>query len=98
MLSEKYRPRSLDAMVGNEVARAKFLAWLKKWKDGSKAALLVGPPGTGKTTTVHLAAEAQNLNLVELNASDSRTKEKLGKKMCSDFEHEPPRGEDARLP
>jgi len=81
VLSEKYRPRSLDAMVGNEVARAKFLAWLKKWKDGSKAALLVGPPGTGKTTTVHLAAEAQNLNLVELNASDSRTKEKLGKKM-----------------
>ena len=81
MLSEKYRPKSLDAMVGNEEARAKFLAWLKKWKSKSKAALLVGPPGTGKTTTVHIVAEEQKLNLVELNASDSRTKEKLGKKM-----------------
>jgi replication factor C large subunit len=68
-------------MVGNEEARAKFLAWLKKWKPKSKAALLVGPPGTGKTTTVHLVAQALSLNLVELNASDSRTKEKLGKKM-----------------
>ena len=81
MLSEKYRPKSLDAMVGNEEARTKFLAWLEKWKSKSKAALLVGPPGTGKTTIVRVVAEEQRLNLVELNASDSRTKEKLGKKM-----------------
>jgi replication factor C large subunit len=81
MLSEKYRPKSLDSMVGNKEARDKFLAWLKKWKTKSKAALLVGPPGTGKTTTVHIVAEEMKLNLVELNASDSRTKEKLGKKI-----------------
>ncbi len=81
MFSEKYRPKSLGDLVGNEEAREKFLAWLKKWKSKSKAMLLVGPPGTGKTTTVHLVAEELKLNLVELNASDSRTKEKLGKKM-----------------
>jgi len=79
--SEKYRPASLEEMVGNREARAKFQLWLRKWKRGSKAALLVGPPGTGKTTTVHLVAREMGLQLVELNASDSRTKEKLSRKV-----------------
>ncbi len=81
MWSEKYRPDSLEEMVGNEEGRAKLLLWLKKWKPGTKALLLVGPPGTGKTTTVHLTARRQGLSLVELNASDSRTKERLSKKL-----------------
>ena len=81
MWSEKYRPASLEEMVGNREARAKFQLWLRKWKRGSKAALLVGPPGTGKTTTVHLVAREMGLQLVELNASDSRTKEKLSRKV-----------------
>lgn len=81
MWSEKYRPQSLEEMVGNEEGRTKFQLWLKKWKPGSKAALLVGPPGTGKTTTVHLVAKKVGLALVELNASDARTKEKLSRKM-----------------
>jgi len=79
--SEKYRPASLEEMVGNREGRTKFQLWLKKWKPGSKAALLVGPPGTGKTTTVHLVARELGLQLVELNASDSRTREKLSKKV-----------------
>jgi len=79
--SEKYRPASMEEMVGNREGRAKFQLWLKKWKPGSKAALLVGPPGTGKTTTVHLVAQELGIQLVELNASDSRTKEKLSKKV-----------------
>jgi len=79
--TEKYRPESLAEMVGNDEARAKLLIWLKKWKRGARAALLVGPPGTGKTTTVHLVAEKMGLHLVELNASDSRTKERLSKKI-----------------
>jgi len=81
MWSEKYRPANLEEMVGNEEGRAKFRLWLRRWKPGSKAALLVGPPGTGKTTTVHLVAREAELQLVELNASDSRTKEKLSKKV-----------------
>ena len=81
MWSEKYRPASLEEMVGNAEGRAKFRLWLKKWKPGSKAALLVGPPGTGKTTTVHVVAKDAGLQLVELNASDARTKEKLSRKV-----------------
>ncbi len=81
MWSEKYRPHNLEEMVGNEEARTKFQLWLKKWKRGARAALLIGPPGTGKTTTVHLVAKKMGLQLIELNASDSRTKEKLAKKI-----------------
>ena len=81
MWSEKYRPASLDLMVGNEEARDRLVQWLRKWKRGARAALLVGPPGTGKTTLVHLVAEKQGLQLVELNASDTRTKERLSKRI-----------------
>jgi replication factor C large subunit len=81
MWTEKYRPRHLEEMVGNDEGRAKLTLWLKKWKPGGKAALLVGPPGTGKTTTVHLVAEKMGLNLVELNASDTRTRDMLAKKL-----------------
>jgi replication factor C large subunit len=79
--SEKYRPDSLDLMVGNEDARDRFVLWLRKWKRGARAALLVGPPGTGKTTLVHLVAEKLGLQLVELNASDTRTKDRLSKRI-----------------
>lgn len=81
MWSEKYRPASLDLMVGNEEARDKFVLWMRKWKRGARAALLVGPPGTGKTTCVHLAAKKLGLQLVELNASDTRTKDRLSKRI-----------------
>ncbi|MDG6985945.1 MAG: AAA family ATPase [Nitrososphaerota archaeon] len=81
MWSERHRPKSIDEMVGNDEGRAKLALWLKKWKSGGKAALLVGPPGTGKTTTVHLIAEKMGLNLIELNASDTRTKDKLANRI-----------------
>lgn len=77
MWVEKYRPKSIASMVGNEEARLKLMLWLRKWKKGAKAALLVGPPGTGKTTLVHLLAAQERVNLVELNASDARSKERL---------------------
>ena len=81
MWVEKYRPKSMASMIGNEESRLKLLNWLREWKTGDKAALLVGPPGTGKTTLVHLLAEGERVNLVELNASDTRSKEKLSRKI-----------------
>jgi len=81
MWSEKYRPNSLEEMTGNDEVRRKLVGWLGKWKPGGRAALLVGPPGTGKTTVVHLVARKLGLNLVELNASDARTKERLSNRL-----------------
>lgn len=47
--------------------------------DGSwaKAALLSGPPGVGKTTTAYLVAKELGLDIMELNASDTRSKKML---------------------
>jgi replication factor C large subunit len=77
MWSEKYRPGKVEEMVGNEEARVTFLEWLVNWENGSKPVLLLGPPGIGKTTLVKAAVKQLGYDMVELNASDVRTKEKL---------------------
>lgn len=56
---------------------------LPKWGggggDGSafKAALLSGSPGVGKTTTATLAAREAGYSILEMNASDTRSKKSL---------------------
>ncbi|XP_014270251.1 replication factor C subunit 1 isoform X2 [Halyomorpha halys] len=42
-----------------------------------KAALLSGSPGVGKTTTAHLVCKELGMDIVEFNASDTRSKKSL---------------------
>ena len=77
MWSEIYRPSRIQEMVGNEDARLSSVKWLLEWIVGSKPLLLIGPPGVGKTSLVHILARQFNYDLIELNASDNRNREDL---------------------
>ena len=81
MWTEKYRPKKVSQMIGNEEARAELYRWLANWKPGMKPIFLIGPPGVGKTTAVHAAANELGYLVLELNASDFRTKEALERKL-----------------
>jgi replication factor C large subunit len=73
--TEKYRPRSLDGVVGNSRAVAELRKWASDWEHGharKKAVILVGSPGTGKTSAAHALAADMKWDVLELNASDSR--------------------------
>lgn len=77
MWSEKYRPKNLLEMVGNEEAKESFVKWLGKWIKGTKPLLLVGPPGIGKTTMAILGTKQFGYDLISMNASDVRSKQKI---------------------
>ena len=77
MWSEKYRPKNLLDMIGNEEAKESFVNWIGKWVKGTKPLLLVGPPGIGKTTMAILGGRQFNYDLISLNASDVRTKQRI---------------------
>ncbi|MGI0017096.1 MAG: AAA family ATPase [Nitrosotalea sp.] len=77
MWSEKYRPKNLLEMVGNEETKESFVKWLGKWIKGTKPLLLVGPPGIGKTTMAVLGANQFGYDLISMNASDVRSKQKI---------------------
>ncbi|ABL77676.1 replication factor C large subunit [Thermofilum pendens] len=82
--TEKYRPARIADVVGNEEAKKKYVAWINSWvkgKPSKKAALLYGPPGSGKTSIVHATAKEFSWELIELNASDVRTREALQQRL-----------------
>lgn len=87
--TEKYAPTNLAMICGNKGVVEKLQNWLRVWhksaksnfkkagKDGLgtfRAAMLHGPPGIGKTTAAHLVAKLEGFDVVESNASDTRSK------------------------
>lgn len=77
MWSEKYRPKNILEMIGNEEAKESFVNWLGKWIKGTKPLLLIGPPGIGKTTISLLGAKQFGYDMIGLNASDVRSKQRI---------------------
>ncbi|UCC93739.1 MAG: replication factor C large subunit [Thermoplasmata archaeon] len=74
--TEKYRPRTLDDVVGNKKAIQSLLTWARSWDSGKvpkkRAVILSGKPGCGKTTVAHALAADFGWGVIELNASDTR--------------------------
>lgn len=76
----KYRPKSSSEIVGNQEAIKALERWLKSWEGGipqQRAAFLHGPAGIGKTATIEALVNDLGLELIEKNASDYRTEEKI---------------------
>jgi len=71
--AEKYRPSTLADVQGNDSAVEKLVRWAKTWEEHRKPALLVGPPGVGKTSAALALAGDLDWDVLELNASDQRT-------------------------
>jgi replication factor C subunit 1 len=85
----KYAPTSMNQICGNKGQVEKLQKWLRNWPTALKsnfkkpgpdatgnqrAVIIHGPPGIGKTTAAHLAAKIEGYDIVESNASDTRSK------------------------
>ncbi|GAA6048823.1 hypothetical protein JCM3770_003639 [Rhodotorula araucariae] len=88
----KYAPQRLADICGNKAQVERLQRWLEAWpkslasnfkKPGPDAmntfrcVLISGPPGIGKTTSAHLVANLLGYDVLELNASDTRSKKLL---------------------
>ena len=76
---EKYRPKKISDVVGNELAKNEFINWLQSKRRRKKAVLLYGPAGVGKTALVNAASNQFNFTIIEMNASDTRTEKAINK-------------------
>ena len=76
---EKYRPQRISDVIGNELAKTTFIKWLKNKRRRKKAVLFFGPAGIGKTSLVQAVANEYNFKIIEMNASDTRTKKAINK-------------------
>lgn len=74
---EKYRANSFSEVKGQDFAIEKVKIFLKQFPK-KKSAVLHGPPGVGKTSLAYALASELDLEILELNASDLRDKEKIG--------------------
>ena len=83
---EKYKPQSLNDIVGNKRNIDKMKKWIKNFnnkdkEDKRRSILVAGPPGISKTTTSHLLLKHFNYDVIEFNASEVRTGKEIKKKI-----------------
>jgi replication factor C large subunit len=78
--AEKYRPHTLDEVIGNGAAVSTLQKWAASWENGipaKRAVVLSGRAGIGKTSTALALASDLGWGVIELNASDARNEEAI---------------------
>jgi replication factor C subunit 1 len=76
MFVDKYAPKYVSDIIGHKEQINQITNWLQSWdqeRPETRGILITGPPGIGKTTTVHLIAESLGYKVKEYNASDTRS-------------------------
>jgi replication factor C large subunit len=75
---QKYQPKKLNEIIGQQKSIADAYNFWRNFKyNPKKAILLYGPPGCGKTSLVYALSNQENLELVQINASDFRNKDQV---------------------
>lgn len=67
-----YKPKSLSEITGQDKTVLVIESFFSSFKKGT-GLFLYGPPGTGKTSSVYAFAREHNFEVLELNASDTRS-------------------------
>ncbi len=76
--AKKYQPKSLKEVIGQDTAIKKIYDFIENFKKSRKKALILyGPSGSGKTSSVYAVASQFSLEVFELTAQTSETKNRL---------------------
>ena len=74
----KYAPKNADQVFGQQLAVSQLRNFITQYRQQQhKAALLLGPIGCGKTSSVYAIAKELKYDVVELNSSDLRNAENI---------------------
>lgn len=85
---EKHRPQSFNQVQGNNKSIKQIKDWAENWSEGDNPQLLVGEPGTGKTTTAFLVAKELGYPKNVINTSSARKTEDI-RQMASSMRSSP---------
>ncbi|RLF54916.1 MAG: replication factor C large subunit, partial [Thermoplasmata archaeon] len=79
--TEKYRPRTLDEVIGNDQAKDVLRRWADEWKGKKlpekRGMIIYGRPGIGKTSSALALANEYGWVAIEMNASAVRNAENI---------------------
>ena len=81
IFTQKYAPKKLEEIVGNNEKIEYIRSWVLQWINGKpkKPLLIYGSTGVGKTSVALAIAKEYDFDLIELNASDLRSRERVEK-------------------
>jgi len=84
ILYEKYRPKTLSEFIGHTKIVSSLKEWLRNYynpnnrkADSKPNVLIMGGQGIGKTTLASVLLNDYNYEIIELNASDTRSGEQI---------------------
>ncbi|MBI5133723.1 MAG: replication factor C large subunit [Thaumarchaeota archaeon] len=77
----KYKPNKIEEVAGNEEILEEVKKWALDWNRNieGKPLLLHGPTGIGKSALAYAIAQSMDWDIVEMNASNLRTKDMIEK-------------------
>ncbi|MBI4399448.1 replication factor C large subunit [Candidatus Micrarchaeota archaeon] len=75
----KYKPNKIEEVAGNEEILEEVKKWALDWNRNieGKPLLLHGSPGIGKSALAYAIAQSMEWDIIEMNASNLRTKDMI---------------------